>query len=102
MVGQIWVCEIKNEVVGAIGGCIHPDANDGKLVAQEMFWFMEPGFRNGMNAIKLFFEFEQWAVDKGCVRIVMGCILNRHAPALRKLYTKHGYRPVDVSYFKEL
>ncbi len=100
--GAIWTSVVDDRVVGAIGGVFHPDANDGKLVAQEMFWFMDPSYRSGFNAIKLFTAFENWAISRGATRIVMGCILGEYAKPLREFYTKMGYRPVDVSYFKEL
>jgi GNAT superfamily N-acetyltransferase len=101
--GAIWVCAEHDLSVihGAIGVLIHPDIYDGQLVAQELFWFVHPksGFKTG---IQLYEQLEHWAKIKGAVRLNMACVCNKHMSSLRRFYEKRGFRPVDVSYFKDL
>jgi GNAT superfamily N-acetyltransferase len=102
-VGAIWVCAEKDlsAIYGAIGGLIHPDLYDGALVAQELFWFVESkaGFK---ASIQLYEQLEHWAKIRGAIRLNMACVCNKHMASLRRFYEKRGFRPVDVSYFKDL
>lgn len=102
-VGRIWVSADENlqNISGAIGVLIHPDLYDGELVAQELFWFVEgnAGFK---AAMELFYNLENWARWKGAKRLNMACVCNKHMASLRRFYEKRGFRPVDVSFFKDL
>jgi hypothetical protein len=90
-----------NKILGAIGGLIHPDVNDGVLVAQELFWFVVPkaGYKVSFG---LYNAFEDWALFKRAKRLNMACVCNRHMKGVRKFYEKKGFRPVDVSFFIDL
>lgn len=102
-IGRIWVYENEdtNEILGTIACLIYPDLYDGELVAQELFWYVEPnaGFK---SALELYHKLEDWAHTKGAKRLNMACVCNKHMASLRRFYEKRGFRPVDVSYFKEL
>lgn len=102
-IGSIWVSaeDDLSKIHGAIGGLAHPDLYDGELVVQELFWFVEPnaGFS---DAFKLYLKLENWAKEKGAKRLNMACVCNKHMQSVRSFYEKRGFRPVDVSYFKDL
>lgn len=100
--GTVWIATTPEEVVGTMGVLIHPDMYDGKLVAQEAFWFMHPNHRTGMHAVRLYYAFEAWAKERGAERISMSNTFNGSVEKTRKFYMKLGYRAVDVSYFKDL
>ena len=102
-IGRIWVCEDSetNTILGAIACLVHPDLYDGELVAQELFWYVEPG-AGFTSAVHLYKRLEDWAKTKGAKRLNMACVCNQHMASLRRFYEKRGFRPVDVSYFKDL
>lgn len=100
--GAMWLLEADGKVIGAIAGLIHPDPYDDVLVAQEMFWFIHPDKRHSIGAMKLYTELQSWAVERGAKRFVMACVCNHYMGKLRKLYERLGFRPVDVSYFKNI
>ena len=91
----------QQKLMGVIGGLKHPDPYNGDLVAQEMFWFVHPAHKS-KGAVELYNAFEGWAKEIGAKRLCMACVCNSHMKAVRKFYERKGYRPVDVSYFKNL
>lgn len=101
--GRIWVsAEVDLKTIhGAIGVLIHPDIYDGELVAQELFWYVESqaGFK---AALELFYNLEHWVKTKGAKRLNMACVCNKHMVSLRRFYEKRGFRPIDLSYYKDL
>lgn len=100
-IGVIYVWVIDDRICGGIGGLINPDPYDGEIVAQELFWFVEPnaGFK---AALKLYECLESWAIEQKAKRLNMACVCNQHMASLRKFYEKRGFKPVDISYFKNL
>jgi GNAT superfamily N-acetyltransferase len=100
--GKIWANFQEDMITGAIGGLVHPDPYDGRIVVQEAFWFVHEDYRGGLTAIRLYRELENWARHSGASRMVMSCTLNKYVAKLRHLYESLGYRPVDISYFKDL
>ncbi len=87
---------------GAIGGIHYADIYNGDTVATEMFWFMLPSYRGGMEAMRLLRAFELWAREKGCKRCGM-VHLHRLQPAeLSRLYERAGYSAIETAFTKEL
>lgn len=101
-IGAMWTAGEKISLHGAIGMLIHPDVYNGDLIAHEMFWFIDPTHRMRMDALRLYKAAERWAKDKGAKRLVMACVCNKHMASVRRFYEDRGFRPVDVSYFKDL
>lgn len=89
------------KLIGVIGGLKHPDPYNGDLVAQEMFWFVHPASKS-IGAVSLFNAFEGWAKEIGAKRLCMACVCNSHIKTVRRFYERKGFRPVDISYFKNL
>lgn len=96
----LFLLERAGEIIGAIGGVIFPDPNDGDLVASEMFWFVTPEARG--CGLRLFTWFEAWAVNRGAKRIAMVHLETPGAERLAKLYERRGYRRVQTDYLKEI
>lgn len=100
--GAAWSYRLEGHLVGGIGGIIFPDPNDGQLVAMETFWFTHPSHRSGMASIKLYNTFEKWAIEMQARRIVMASLHNDYMMTLRNLYMRMGFKPLDITYVKEL
>jgi len=102
-IGAIWVSTRGelNTIHGAIAGLCHPDLYDGELVVQELFWYVEAEAAFS-DSVRLYTCLEDWARTKGAKRLNMACVCNKHMASLRRFYERRNFRPVDVSYFKDL
>lgn len=88
------------ELTGAFGAVVVGDINDGKLVANECFWFVKPEARG--RGFELLIAYEEEARRRGAERCSMIHLLNLQPEKLGQLYERRGYRAVETSYFKEL
>ena len=98
--GLILVSVKNARFTGMIGGMRAPDPNTGELVATEFFWFVDPNHRG--EGIQLLDEFEAWAKDEGCKKIIMVYLLDSTPDKVRRVYERRGYKPVEVHYIKEI
>lgn len=89
------------KLIGVMGFVIANDPNDGELVSQEMFWFVDPEYRKG-EGIKLLNTYEKVAQHIGVKRIGLVHLLGDNNKTLNKLYVRKGYRPMETHYFKEI
>lgn len=100
-IGALWVLQREGALVGAIGGVIYPDINDGQPVAMETFWYVAEAHRGGMGGIRLMRDFELWAGMKGAKRIIMAYIFSSMPESVKHFYERDGYRPMEMWYVKE-
>lgn len=93
----------QNEVIGGLGGAITPDLNDGRLCAQELFWFVDPAHRGGSGSVRLVRAFEEWAQSKGAVEVRMVRLLTAgDSERLDAFYTARGYGRLEIHYWKPI
>jgi hypothetical protein len=87
------------DVVGGIGGVLGPDPVNGALVGQEVFWYGEPG----REPLRLLKAFEGWSKERGGKLARVGARAScDDLGRLFKLYTRLGFRPIEVHFEKEL
>lgn len=96
-IGVIW---ILNDFDGCLGAIKYPDANNGELIATELFWFVSLNKRR--EGTKLLTEFEKWAKNEGCKRIIMGYLKDLMPDKVERFYEKMGYRAMETNYIKEI
>ncbi len=93
----------KDDVlIGGLGGMIAPDLYDGRLYAQEFFWFIGKEHRVGSGALRLLRTFERWAIDRQATEIRMVHVVGTQADDLEAFYRSLGYAKVEVCYRKPL
>lgn len=92
----------EDTLIGGLGGMIAPDLYDGRLYAQEFFWFIGKPHRHGTGALRLLRAFEQWARDHQATEIRMVHLVGSQEVSLEALYRKLGYATVEVCYRKPL
>jgi len=100
--GVLVVAEEDGAIYGATGGLVVPAANDGKMEANELFWFLHPNYRSGGTGTEMFDAWEQACIDAGAVRIGM---IRLHGPSGERIgqwLESRGYRPVEVHYYRDL
>jgi len=94
----------NTQLVGGLGAIIMPDLSDGRLTAQEMFWYVTPDARHGLEAWKLVDAFESWGADHGVEEYRLAhLLLPNEDPAsvrLAPLYRRKKYRALEVHYVK--
>lgn len=72
-----------------IGSLINPNV----IIAQEAVWYG----RDGNAMLK---AFEEWAKEKGASYVALSSIVNDREQAIRRLYRKNGYKPMETAYIK--
>lgn len=88
------------EPIGTIGGFLTPDVNDGELVAQEAFWFVDPKARGiGLGLLDAFLSV---AKTLGAKRVLLTHTRRLKPKALGRLYRRMGFTPLETTYAKEL
>lgn len=75
--------------------------NRDTISAQELFWWVDEDKRADGMGKKLMDSLEQWAKDVGATRMTM-IGLDSSPAHLDAFYRKNGYRPLEISYWKEL
>ena len=100
--GAMWKLVNDGKMVGAMGGLLAPDMNDGEIVATEAFWYVMPEFRHSTGGLKMLVYFEKWAKEMGAKRIVMGHLLTNLPNALPEYYKRRGYSPTEIFYVKQV
>jgi len=99
-VGTIFSLRKDGELKGGLGAIKYPDANDGKCVVTEAFWYVLAEARG--HGLALLKAFERWAVDVGAERIIMVHLSGLTPEPLKKLYLRMGYDECEVHYVKKI
>lgn len=100
--GVIFIAERDGEIVGSIGGVIHPRPYDlkGPLIAEEFFWFVKADARG--CGISLYRKFEEWAKRRGAVELQMCHLIESMPDKLERFYKHEGYSLIEKRYAKTL
>lgn len=98
--GTIWMLMRGNEIVGAIGGLVVADPNDGVMVGSEMFWWVMPECRG--RGVRLLLRFAEWARERGAERLTMVHLMSSMPEKVGKLYERMGMKPLEVHYVGDL
>ena len=91
-----------NNIIGAIGGVLHPDINTRDLTCMEMFWYVIREYRKTGIGIDLFNEFESKCKDLKVKRMIMVHVKGLMEDELKLLYESIGYRQTETHYAKEI
>lgn len=84
--------------VGGLAGMIAPDLFDGRLTAQELFWYVAPAHRDGTGAVRLWRAFKSWSREQGATEIRMIHMVGAQADALNRLYERLGGTLLESCY----
>ena len=98
--GVIFLYFDGDTVVGSIAGVKHRDPNSPRMVASEMYWFIQDGHRGG--GMELYREFERWARESGCREIRMSRLCDLMPDRMDAVYRRLGFTAAEVVYVKEV
>lgn len=99
----VLVAEEAGTIIGITGALAYPMYfNPGKLVAQELWWYLTPAARGGSTSKLLFQTIENWAKDIGAEAMFMIALADARIDTMAKVYKRSGYAPVERTYVKGL
>lgn len=99
--GKIFAHVTDGRIDGAMGMLVTMSLVDGKILAEEAFWFVDPD-RRGTAGIKLFRAAESWAKDSGASRMLVGYLCDSMPDKVERFYEHCGYRKLQVQFVKDL
>lgn len=96
----IYACD-GAKPVGAVGGlCCPLFANRDHLIAAELFWWVEPEYRDSGIGRKLLAAFENAAIAAGAISLSMMAVQGLETEKAEALYQKCGYSPTEKTWSK--
>jgi len=82
---------------GMVGGVLNPAYfNPAHIMAAELFWYAKSGGTELRQAL------EAWAAESGCCGITFSGLVDKHEPAMRRVFARAGYAPIETAYFKRI
>jgi len=86
-------------VVGAILGVVENQPMSARSVYHESMWYVQPAHRG--HGIRLIRHLEDWCMSIGVDQIIMAH-MGSASERLSKLFIRRGYKPMEVSYIRDL
>ena len=96
----VMLAEKDGQIVGAMLGIATPFAFSYAMMAQDVALFVHPDARGRLISVRLIRAFEEWARAHNCLQIRPA--VSSGCEAACRLYGLLGYRPVGVSFVKEV
>ena len=85
-------------LVGVFGGLVFPHPNDGRLLAQHLFWYVYPDHRGTALSFQLVEAFEAWAAERGACDFRVGYLTaDPLAAKLDRWMDRAGFAPFEVT-----
>lgn len=95
--------EFSGQIAGAVGAMASPlYANRSVLVAAELFWWVEPEYRNSGIGKMMLTGIEQAAKDAGVYRFSMMAFDDLELEKAAKVYERCGYQATERTWNKVL
>lgn len=100
--GFVLVSEMDSRITGALLGLAHTPVFGRRLQASELGWWVAPDHRGSRDAVRMLAEFEAWARQRQCARVVLSRLMNMRPHAVGRLYERLGYAERESSFAKAL
>jgi GNAT superfamily N-acetyltransferase len=100
-----WLMDADDGVLlideGAMAGAlIYPHFfNQGRKIAQELFWWVSEPYRGNGVAMQLLRGLEDWAKNNGASALHM--VAMNELGNVGQIYERRGYKPLEQTYMKE-
>lgn len=97
--GVIFLAEDQGWILGMLAIVVVPHLLTERLYAEELCWWVNPAVRGGLAAPRLLEAAEQFTRQRGlsCLKMVQPA----DQPTVGRLYSRRGFRPVEVAFVKE-
>ena len=99
-IGVVLELRVEGAPVGWLAAVVAPDIYDGRLVAQECFWYTCPTHR-GTYPLRLIHAYMAWAQSKGVAKqdIRIACMEGVNPDHLEGFYRKLGFKPLERHFY---
>lgn len=94
--GAVFVAEQAGEIIGGIAGTALPHWSSDDVLAQESVFFMAPGARGGMTAVRLVRKLKDWGEQAGAVWIDAGTSTGIDPERTAGLYEMAGFSRCSI------
>lgn len=85
---------------GLLYGMISKSLTSGKMIFQEIMWYVNAPFRQyGVSLLK---EVEKHLKSEGVSIIIMAVLENSKTEKLKRFYERLGYRPMETHYVRAI
>jgi len=102
-IGLLLMAEVDGKIAGAVGAVVCPlYANRDVLLGSELFWWVEPEFRNTGIGKEMIFGIEKAAKEAGVAIFSMMALENVEPEKASAIYQRLGYRPTERGFSKVL
>ena len=96
--GAVFVSELDGKPVGMIGAQVYPHPMSMEFIGAELFWWVEPDARGKGSGIKLLKKAEEWADERGAVRMQMIAPNDK----VGRVYAALGYTKIEEQYQRDI
>ncbi len=83
---------------GILIGIVMPDVFSGVLQAQELIWYVLPGYRG--KGVLLVDAFEEWSISQGATTCSLCHMVDSMPKTMERFYRMRGYTKQDIIYRK--
>lgn len=91
------------EHVGVVGALAHQMwLNRSHVIAQELFWYVQPDHRKTKAGKRLMAGLEDWANNIGADAIAVAAAVNPQQKRMKNIFIKQGYTETETFFTKEL
>jgi len=92
-----------DEIAGFIGGVVGTSYTNFNIkIGQELFWWIQPQYRNSGAGTLLLSAIENRAKELGLTYWTMIYLVNIEPEKTKHLYERSGYKSTEIGYTKEL
>jgi GNAT superfamily N-acetyltransferase len=98
----VLVAEEAGAVVGMLGGYLSDYFFCDERIACDAVFFVEPGHRTGVAAVKLVEAFREWALEHKARELCMAVSSGENADRAARFYIRMGLSPVGGVYKQRL
>ncbi|MEB3203044.1 MAG: GNAT family N-acetyltransferase, partial [Synechococcus sp.] len=99
----LWLAEQDGKVLGVAGVLLYPMYfSPSNLVAQELWWWLEPEARGTGAGGKMHEMIESWALENGASALFMIALEDDNSSKMANLYARKGYKPMERTFIKEV
>ena len=98
----VYIAIYNNQIIGVFIGFITEYYFGKDLYASDLTYYVDRTKRGSVAAVKLFREFEIWAIKKGAKRLNTATSTGINPERTKKFYERMGYTVTGHTYNKEV
>lgn len=98
----LWVLEVEDRIVGAIGGVLTSHIFTGDVIAIETFWFVTEEHRRGLGGARLLNMFIDWAAKCDASQVHVAHMEHIHPDRMAEFYIGQRFSKLETIYVRSV